>query len=353
MSVSKTKCPAILITGGAGFIGSNFIPYFLAANEDYRLINVDKLTYAGRLDNLREVEKHLRYMFIKGDICDRKLVENIFNVHDIRGVVNFAAETHVDNSIFGPDVFINTNIVGTFTLLEVARDKWMEVPHRCRAGYEKCRFHQISTDEVYGSLGPSGYFTEETPYAPSSPYSASKSAADMLVRSYHYTYGLNVVTSNCSNNYGPGQHDEKLIPTIIRKALSLKKIPIYGNGKNIRDWLYVGDHCKAVDLVFHQGNAGETYNIGGRNERDNLSLAKTLCGILDEMAPQFKRNSSINSFCELIEFVEDRPGHDRRYAIDPAKIEKSIGWHAAEDFKTGLRKTVEWYLKYHHCPTNA
>ncbi|HEX3012020.1 MAG TPA: dTDP-glucose 4,6-dehydratase [Syntrophomonadaceae bacterium] len=333
----------ILVTGGTGFIGSNFIPYFLEKYKDYRIINLDILSYAGNLENLAEIEHNPRYKFIRGDICNRELVEYLFKEYDIKGVVHFAAESHVDNSISGPDVFIKTNINGTFTLLDAARKYWMDAPHQCRQGYELCRFHHISTDEVYGSLGETGLFTEETAYAPNSPYSASKASSDLIVRSYYHTYGMNVVTSNCSNNYGPKQHNEKLIPTIIRKVLALEPIPIYGDGKNIRDWLYVLDHCKGIDMVFHRGKSGESYNIGGRNERENLYIAGIICEILDELAPEKKAN--MKTYKELITFVTDRPGHDRRYAIDAGKIEKELGWRAEEDFESGILKTVKWYLQ--------
>jgi len=334
----------ILITGGAGFIGSNFVPYFLQEHPDYQLVNLDLLTYAGDLDNLREVADHPRYHFIQGDIGDRELAEKIFTGYDIRGVIHFAAESHVDNSIAGPDVFIQTNINGTFNLLDCARRYWQEGPFQPRAGYETSRFHQISTDEVYGSLSATGLFTEATPYAPNSPYSASKASADLLVRSYHHTYGMNVVTSNCSNNYGPKQHREKLIPTIIRSALERRPIPIYGDGRNVRDWLFVLDHCRGIDLVFHQGRSGETYNIGGRNERENLYIATLICELLDRLVGADQR-VGLNSYKELITFVTDRPGHDRRYAIDASKAETELGWRAQEDFESGLLKTVQWYLE--------
>jgi len=250
----------ILVTGCAGFIGSNFVPYFLDKYKDYFVVNLDLLTYAGDLENLKEVEENQNYKFIKGDICNRELVEYIFDEYDIEGVIHFAAESHVDNSIKNPGIFVETNVNGTFTLLDVAYKKWMEKPFTCKQGYEGCRFHHISTDEVYGTLGETDLFTEETPYAPNSPYSASKASSDMIVRSYQETYGLNTVITNCSNNYGPKQHDEKLIPTIIRKSLAGEAIPIYGDGKNIRDWLYVLDHCKGIDLVFHDGKEGNVYN---------------------------------------------------------------------------------------------
>lgn len=334
----------ILVTGGAGFIGSNFIPYFLGKYPHYNIINLDKLTYAANLDNLTEVAANPRYQLVKGDVYNRGLVEYLFTQYDIRGVIHFAAESHVDNSITGPDVFIKTNVEGTFTVLDAARNYWMEAPGKYRPGYENSRFHHISTDEVYGSLGETGLFTETTAYAPNSPYSASKASADMIVRSYFETYGMNIVITKCSNNYGPKQHSEKLIPTIIRKALTLDKIPIYGDGKNVRDWLYVLDHCKGIDLVYHKGKNGESYNIGGKNERENIHIAKVICEILDIIAPAKKDAAGLHSHQQLITFVPDRPGHDRRYAIDASKIETEMGWQAQEDFETGIKKTVEWYV---------
>lgn len=330
---------SILVTGCAGFIGSNFVPYFLEKYSEYNLVNLDLLTYAGDLENLKEVEDNSRYKFIKGDICNRELVEFIFNEYDIRGVIHFAAESHVDNSIKNPGIFVETNVNGTYTLVDVAQKYWMEKPFNYKKEYENCRFHHISTDEVYGTLGEAGLFTETTPYAPNSPYSASKASSDMIIRSYVETFGLNCVITNCSNNYGPKQHDEKLIPTIIRNALAGKSIPIYGDGKNIRDWLYVLDHCKGIDLVYHKGEKGGTYNIGGRNERTNLQIVERICTILDEKVP------AENSHKELITFVEDRAGHDRRYAIDASKIEDTLGWKANENFDTGIVKTIEWYLE--------
>ena len=329
-----------LITGGAGFIGSNFIPYFLEKYPSYEIINLDLLTYAGDTKNLEEVATNPRVSFIRGDICDRQTVEGIFSKTPISGVIHFAAESHVDNSILGPEAFIKTNVMGTFTLLDCARKAWMDGPFAVKREFSNARFHHISTDEVYGTLGDTGLFTEQTPYAPNSPYSASKASSDLIVRSYFHTYGLNVVTTNCSNNYGPKQHSEKLIPTIIRKALSNEPIPMYGDGKNIRDWLYVGDHCTGVDLAFHDGKAGETYNVGGRNERVNIDIALTICKILDERRPR----TDGSSYAELIAYVKDRPGHDRRYAIDASKIEKELDWSAAENFETGIIKTVDWYL---------
>ncbi len=332
---------SILITGSAGFIGSNFVPYFLEKYPNYHLVNLDLLTYAGDEANLKECEDNPRYTFIKGDICDRALIQELFEKYDIQGVIHFAAESHVDNSIKNPGVFIETNVNGTYTLVDVAKNYWMQKPFVYHDKYKDCRFHHISTDEVYGTLSdvPSDLFTEETPYAPNSPYSASKASSDMIVRSYHHTFGLNTVITNCSNNYGPKQHDEKLIPTIIRKALANELIPIYGDGKNIRDWLYVLDHCTGIDIAYHDGKAGETYNIGGRNERDNLYIANKICEILDEKVPTTK------SYKELITFVEDRAGHDRRYAIDATKIEEELGWKAKENFESGILKTIEWYLK--------
>ena len=358
----KNENKTILVTGCAGFIGSNFVPYFLEKYENYNIVNLDLLTYAGDLENLKEVEDNPRYKFIKGNICNRELVEYIFNKYDIQGVIHFAAESHVDNSIKNPGVFVETNVNGTFTLLDVAYKYWMEKPFKYKEKYTNNnqqstinqfpRFHHISTDEVYGTLSddPNELFTEKTSYAPNSPYSASKASSDMIVRSYKETYGLNTVITNCSNNYGPKQHDEKLIPTIIRNALAGKPIPIYGDGQNIRDWLYVLDHCKGIDLVYHKGKAGETYNIGGRNERTNLQIVNTICEILDKIYPA---NQNINltsntkhltSYKSLITFVEDRAGHDRRYAIDATKIENELGWRADETFETGIIKTVEWYL---------
>ncbi|MCT4638551.1 MAG: dTDP-glucose 4,6-dehydratase [Bacteroidales bacterium] len=331
---------SILITGGAGFIGSNFIPYFIEKYPAYHIVNIDKLTYAGEIANLKEVETNSRYSFVKGDICDRKLLETIFKKYDIRGVVHFAAESHVDNSIEGPEIFIDTNIKGTFNLLDVARSYWMDSPFNYKEEYMGCKFHHISTDEVYGSLGKTGLFEETTPYAPNSPYSASKASSDFIVRAYFQTFGMNVTTSNCSNNYGPKQHSEKLIPVIIRKAINKEPIPVYGDGKNIRDWLYVLDHCKGIDLVYHNGVSGETYNIGGKNERENIFIVNKICNILDDLKPTLDGKK----YSEQITFVKDRAGHDRRYAIDASKIENDLGWSAEENFESGILKTIKWYL---------
>jgi len=282
----------------------------------------------------------LKRHLYQGDICDRALIQSVFERYDIKGIIHFAAESHVDNSIVSPDEFINTNVFGTFVLLDIARNYWMKSPHTYKDDYKECRFHHISTDEVYGSLDETGLFEESTPYAPNSPYSASKASSDFIVRSYFHTYGMNVVTTNCSNNYGPKQHDEKLIPTIIRNALMEHPIPIYGEGKNVRDWLYVLDHCKGIELAFFNGKSGETYNIGGKNERNNLYIAKTICKVLDELRP--RKDSA--SYQELITFVKDRPGHDFRYAIDATKIETNLGWKAEENFESGIQKTIRWYI---------
>ena len=330
----------ILVTGGAGFIGANFVPYFIENNSDYHLVNLDLLTYAGNLENVSEVENHPRYTFVQGDICDRSFVEDLFQKFLFHDVIHFAAESHVDNSISGPEAFIKTNVLGTFNLLDTARKLWMSAPNQYNVGFENSRFHHVSTDEVYGTLGETGLFEETTPYAPNSPYSASKAGSDMIVRSYFHTYGMNVVTTNCSNNYGPKQHNEKLIPTIIRKALAGEAIPIYGDGKNVRDWLYVLDHCKGIELAFKKGKSGETYNIGGRNERNNLQIVHAICEILNQKEPKKE-----GKYQDLISFVKDRPGHDLRYAINATKIESELSWKADENFETGILKTVEWYLE--------
>ncbi|RNC92276.1 MAG: dTDP-glucose 4,6-dehydratase [Allomuricauda sp.] len=328
---------SILVTGGAGFIGSNFIRHYLEQRKGSRIVNLDKLTYAGDLANLDGLEQNPNYTFIKGDICDLNLVNSIFNEFEISAVIHFAAESHVDNSIENADDFIKTNIEGTYSLLKNAQDYWLS-KKAGQSGKTDFRFHHVSTDEVYGSLEEHGYFTEKTPYAPNSPYSASKASSDFLVRSFHHTYGMNTVVSNCSNNYGPNQHFEKLIPTIIRKALSGDNIPIYGDGKNIRDWLYVEDHCRALNLVFEQGTAGETYLVGGDNEKDNLTIATTICGLLDKTIPK-----KSGSYTDQITFVTDRPGHDFRYAVDFSKIKNELGWNPKESFDSGLHKTIAHY----------
>jgi dTDP-glucose 4,6-dehydratase len=327
----------ILVTGGAGFIGSNFVLEWLAA-EKAPVVNLDKLTYAGNLDNLAGAKGDSRHRFVKGDICDRALVGELLREHKPQAVVHFAAESHVDRSIHGPADFVQTNVVGTFSLLEEARSYWSELTESDR---KRFRFLHVSTDEVYGTLGAHDpAFAETTPYAPNSPYAASKAASDHLVRSYHHTYGLPVVTTNCSNNYGPYQFPEKLIPLMVVNAVKRKPLPVYGDGRNVRDWLYVGDHCEAVRLALKRGRPGETYNIGGNAEKANVEVVKTVCAILDELRPDYAPHE------KLITFVEDRPGHDRRYAIDAGKIRGELGWVPRERFDTGLRKTVEWYLDH-------
>lgn len=323
----------ILITGGAGFIGSHVVRLFLNKYPDYKIYNLDKLTYAGNLENLRDIQDKSNYEFIKGDIVDAAFINEIFTRFQIEDVIHLAAESHVDRSITNPDEFIFTNIVGTVNLLNTAREYWKE-------DYNKHRFYHISTDEVYGSLGETGLFTEDTSYDPKSPYSASKASSDHLVRAYNNTYGLNVVISNCSNNYGPNQFPEKLIPLCIHNIKNSKPLPIYGDGKQTRDWLWVKDHAEAIDLIFHNGKTGETYNVGGFNEWQNINLVKKLCEIMDE-----KLGRRAGESAELITFVKDRAGHDRRYAIDAAKINKELGWKPSLTFEEGLEKTVIWYLE--------
>ena len=326
----------ILVTGGAGFIGSNFIHDWLSATHE-PIINLDKLTYAGNLQNLVAYEGDLRHVFVQGDIGDRKLVKWLLARHRPRAIINFAAESHVDRSIYGPEDFIQTNVVGTFHLLEEVRAYWKNMP---LDEQEDFRFLHVSTDEVYGSLGPNDApFTETTPFAPNSPYAASKASSDHLVRAYQHTYGLPTLTTNCSNNYGPYQFPEKLIPLVIHNALAAKPLPIYGDGLNVRDWLYVSDHCEAIRAVLYMGKVGETYNIGGWNEMTNLDIVHTICGLLDELRP-----IAAGSYKQLITFVKDRPGHDRRYAIDAGKVARDIGWKPRETFASGIRKTVQWYL---------
>lgn len=326
----------ILITGGAGFIGSNLV--YLALREYcLAVVNIDKLTYAGNLDSLRDAEKNPHYVFIQEDIGNQRRIGEILSKYTPEAVVHIAAESHVDRSIDGPAAFIQTNINGTFSLLESTRKYWNSLTSERKAQF---RFIHISTDEVYGSLGETGYFTEETSYAPNSPYSASKAASDHLARAYYHTYGLPTIITNCSNNYGPYQFPEKLIPLMLLNALEGKSLPIYGDGSNVRDWLYVEDHCQAVLRVLEKGKPGEKYNIGGRNEKTNLEIVHTLCDILDKRRPR----PDGGSYREQIAFVQDRPGHDLRYAIDAAKIERELGWGPAETFETGIAKTVEWYL---------
>ena len=322
----------LLVTGGAGFIGSNLIHHIIDKPEIRVLVNLDCLTYAGHLENLERVAGNSRYVFVRADLRDKNAVTAIAQKHSVTHVLHLAAESHVDRSITGPADFIHTNILGTFHLLEAVRTAW--------AGqFDGKRFHHVSTDEVYGSLGPAGYFAETTPYAPNSPYSASKAASDFLVRSYHHTYGLPVVTTNCSNNYGPFQFPEKLIPVIIESVCLRRSIPVYGDGMNVRDWLYVRDHAEALWQVLTRGKDGETYNIGGHNEWANIRIVELICDVMDELAPRLGGNSR-----KLITFVKDRPGHDRRYAIDASKMERELGWTPGHTFETGLRETIRWYL---------
>ena len=326
----------ILVTGGAGFIGSNFVLDWLA-HSDEPVLNLDALTYAGNMENFAALDGDARHVFVHGDICDRALLDRLLAEHRPRALLHFAAESHVDRSIHGPAAFVRTNVEGTFTLLEAARAYWGGLPPAEREAF---RFHHVSTDEVYGSLGPDDpAFTETHPYQPNSPYSASKAASDHLVRAWFHTYGLPVLTTNCSNNYGPFHFPEKLIPLMIVNALAAKPLPIYGDGLNVRDWLYVKDHCSAIRAVLAQGRPGEVYNIGGWNERTNRQIVDAVCALLDELRPD-----PAGPYRRLISFVTDRPGHDRRYAIDARKIERELGWRPAETFETGIRKTVQWYL---------
>jgi len=323
----------MLVTGGCGFIGSNFVRYLLRESDfDGRVINVDLLTYAGNPENLADIEKTFpdRYVFVKADICDREKMAHVFGRYAVDTVCHFAAESHVDRSIVRPDAFIQTNLIGTFTLLELARANQDRI----------ALFHHISTDEVYGSLGKKGYFTEKTPYRPNSPYSASKAGSDHLVRAFHKTYGIPVTISNCSNNYGPYQFPEKLIPLVILNALEGKPLPVYGDGRNVRDWLYVRDHCCAIWAIMKQGKRGETYNIGGNSEMENITVVEMICDILDANIGRLNNRSRR----ELISYVKDRPGHDRRYAIDSSKLKRSLGWSPEESFEAGLRQTIAWYL---------
>jgi len=323
----------ILVTGVAGFIGSNFVYYYLRKYKDRKIIGLDKLTYAGNLDNLSKLseEEKKRFVFIKGDINDLELLEEIYSKYEIDGIINFAAESHVDRSIHDPSIFLKTNILGTQTLLHVFKEHYNE--------RKKQKFLHISTDEVYGALGPTGYFTEETPLDPHSPYSASKASSDLIVKAYHDTYGLNTNITRCSNNYGPYQFPEKLIPLMIHNALNHKELPVYGDGKQIRDWLYVEDHCKAIDLVFERGKSGEVYNIGGHNEKENIEIVKLIINYLQEKTKDKEINEG------LIKHVKDRLGHDRRYAIDPTKIKNELGWEPETRFEQGIKQTIDWYLE--------
>jgi dTDP-glucose 4,6-dehydratase len=323
----------LLITGGAGFIGSNVVHHVIDSPEVVRLVNLDCLTYAGHLANLKAIDRHPKYTFEKVDLRDKAAVLDVVRRHEITHVMHLAAESHVDRSISGPGDFISTNVVGTFNLLEACRACWKQPLG------DGVQFHHVSTDEVYGSLGATGYFTETTPYAPNSPYSASKASSDMLVRAYHHTYGLATVITNCSNNYGPYQFPEKLIPVVIQSLLARKAVPVYGDGMNVRDWLYVRDHAEALWTVLRRGKPGETYNVGGHNEWANIRIVELICDLVDEFAPQLGGGSR-----KLITFVKDRPGHDRRYAIDAARIERELGWVPAHRFEQGIRETVRWYL---------
>jgi len=368
--MTEFKAKNILVTGGAGFIGCNYVRYMLANNQNVKIVNLDLLTYAGSMENLKDLPDESRHTFVQGDICDRALIDRLLREHEIDTIVHFAAESHVDNSISGPEIFVQTNVMGTFTLLEAARQFWLSdvrcetedagsspIPHptshdALRASF---RFHHISTDEVYGTLSKEDpAFTEATPYAPNSPYSASKAGSDHLVRAYFHTYGLPVTTTNCSNNYGPYQHSEKLIPTIIRNCVNGSPIPVYGDGSNIRDWLYVEDHCSGIDAVIRRGQLGETYNIGGINEWANIDIVRCICSLMDELnvgreTEDVRREdtspiSHLTSYADLISFVTDRPGHDWRYAIDAAKMSQELAWRPTETFESGICKTVEWYL---------
>lgn len=330
-----------LVTGGAGFIGSNFVLYMLKKYDRVRIINLDKLTYAGNLENLKEIKQDSRHIFVQGDICDASLVAQLFRQHDIDYVVNFAAESHVDRSIADPSIFLQTNVFGTVNLLNQARAAWTVGEDQYRAGV---KYLQVSTDEVYGSLGKDGYFTEHTPLNPHSPYSASKASADLFVQAYHDTYKLPVNITRCSNNYGPYQFPEKLIPLMLNNALQHKALPVYGDGLNVRDWLYVADHCKAIDLVIQNGRIGEVYNVGGHNERTNITIVKTILQQLQKVDSAIDEN--------LIQYVQDRKGHDRRYGIDPTKIREELGWYPETDFETGIQLTSDWYLQHQDWTAN-
>jgi len=326
-----------IVTGGSGFIGSNFIHFILSNGYADKIIDLDKLTYAGNPQNLLKYDNDKRYAFVQGDICDQELVQELFLLHKPDVIINFAAESHVDRSIDGPSDFIRTNISGTYTLLQKSLRYYQSLTKEDQKSF---RFHHISTDEVFGSLDNDGIFTEETPYDPSSPYSASKASSDHLVRAWHRTYGLPIIISNCSNNYGPYQFPEKLIPLMILNCLQEKPLPVYGTGENIRDWLFVDDHCDAIHTIIEKGGIGETYNVGGNNEIKNIDIVKTICNLLDNIRP----SENLKSYQELITFVKDRPGHDLRYAIDSSKLQNKLGWSPKETFETGIRKTIDWYL---------
>lgn len=330
----ETIMKTYLVTGGAGFIGSNFIHYMISKYKNIKIINVDKPTYAGNLENLKEVEGHENYQFVKADICDKEAIEEIFNENDIDYVVNFAAESHVDRSITNPDIFVKTNVLGTLNLLNIAKNNWLIGDDQYQNGK---KFLQVSTDEVYGSLGETGFFEETTPLDPHSPYSSSKASADLMVKAYFDTYKMPMNITRCSNNYGPYQFPEKLIPLVINNCLNHREIPVYGDGLNIRDWLYVEDHCKAIDMVINQGKLGEVYNVGGHNERTNMHLVKTIVNYIN-------KNVDASVTEDLITFVQDRKGHDRRYGIDPTKIKNEINWEPETTFEVGIVKTIEWYL---------
>ena len=334
----------VIVTGGNGFIGTNLVRLLLDSRE-YRVINLDALTYAANPMSLADLEGHPDYEFVKGNITDRQLIDSLFVKHQPNGVFHLAAESHVDRSIVSADDFVQTNVVGTYTLLDAARAYWSRLPDELKKEF---RFLHVSTDEVFGSLGEEGYFSEDTPYAPQNPYSASKAASDHFVRAFNHTYGLPTIITNCSNNYGPYQFPEKVIPLMVLNALSGKPLPVYGDGSNIRDWIYVEDHCKAVKLAFEQGKPGEVYAVGASNEQKNIDLVNQVCQILDDIAPPVEipqlRDQGLKSYSELINYVEDRPGHDHRYAIDPSKVKRELGWEPKVKFEEGLRQTIEWYL---------
>lgn len=336
------QAPTLLVTGGAGFIGSNFVVHMARTYPNYHILTIDKLTYAGNKDNLAEVHDLANVTFIEGDITDRQLISSLFSEYPIQGVINFAAESHVDRSIEDGTSFVTTNVLGTFTLLQAAKEAWQQ-----EGRLNTHRFHQISTDEVYGSLDSDNHedkFSEDTPFDPRNPYSATKAGANFIVKSFGYTYDMNVIISSCSNNYGPKQHTEKLIPTIISNALKGRPIPIYGDGGNIRDWIHVEDHCRALDTIYHQGIAMESYNVGGRTEKTNMDVATSICDILDDMRPELPTSTQVGSFKHLITLTEDRLGHDRRYAVDDTKIRETLGWTPQINFEDGLKQTVEWYV---------